>query len=204
MQNRTGQTMTKDTTTRLRAGIALATALMLTGCASGDTGAPPEASSSASTEDTAAASATDADTMFVQAMRPHHEQAVEMSDELLSKTGIGDEVRALATGITAAQGPEIEQLDRWADEWGIEEMPGMDHGTDGMMSDADMQELAAAEGTEAEQLFLRQMIEHHTGAIEMAQSEIDDGENPDAVEMAEGIVATQEDEISRMRALVTS
>jgi uncharacterized protein (DUF305 family) len=204
MQDRTGQTMTKDTTTRLRAGIALATALMLTGCASGDTGAPPEASSSASTEDTAAASANDADTMFVQAMRPHHEQAVEMSDELLSKTGVSDEVRALATGITAAQGPEIEQLDRWADEWGIEEMPRMDHGTDGMMSDADMQELAAAEGTEAEQLFLRQMIEHHTGAIEMAQSEIDDGENPDAVEMAEGIVVTQEDEISRMRALVTS
>jgi uncharacterized protein (DUF305 family) len=204
MQDRTGQTMTKDTTTRLRAGIALATALMLTGCASGDTGAPPEASSSASTEDTAAASANDADTMFVQAMRPHHEQAVEMSDELLSKTGVSDEVRALATGITAAQGPEIEQLDRWADEWGIEEMPRMDHGTDGMMSDADMQELAAAEGTEAEQLFLRQMIEHHTGAIEMAQSEIDDGENRDAVEMAEGIVVTQEDEISRMRALVTS
>jgi uncharacterized protein (DUF305 family) len=204
MQDRTGQTMTKDTTTRLRAGIALATALMLTGCASGDTGAPPEASSSASTEDTAAASANDADTMFVQAMRPHHEQAVEMSDELLSKTGVSDEVRALATGITAAQGPEIEQLDRWADEWGIEEMPRMDHGTDGMMSDADMQELAAAEVTEAEQLFLRQMIEHHTGAIEMAQSEIDDGENPDAVEMAEGIVVTQEDEISRMRALVTS
>jgi uncharacterized protein (DUF305 family) len=204
MQDRTGQTMTKDTTTRLRAGIALATALMLTGCASGDTGAPPEASSSASTEDTAAASANDADTMFVQVMRPHHEQAVEMSDELLSKTGVSDEVRALATGITAAQGPEIEQLDRWADEWGIEEMPRMDHGTDGMMSDADMQELAAAEGTEAEQLFLRQMIEHHTGAIEMAQSEIDDGENPDAVEMAEGIVVTQEDEISRMRALVTS
>jgi uncharacterized protein (DUF305 family) len=204
MQDRTGQTMTKDTTTRLRAGIALATALMLTGCASGDTGAPPAASSSASTEDTAAASANDADTMFVQAMRPHHEQAVEMSDELLSKTGVSDEVRALATGITAAQGPEIQQLDRWADEWGIEEMPRMDHGTDGMMSDADMQEFAAAEGTEAEQLFLRQMIEHHTGAIEMAQSEIDDGENPDAVEMAEGIVVTQEDEISRMRALVTS
>jgi uncharacterized protein (DUF305 family) len=204
MQDRTGQTMTKDTTTRLRAGIALATALMLTGCASGDTGATPEASSSASTEDTAAAPANDADTMFVQVMRPHHEQAVEMSDELLSKTGVSDEVRALATGITAAQGPEIEQLDRWADEWGIEEMPRMDHGTDGMMSDADMQELAAAEGTEAEQLFLRQMIEHHTGAIEMAQSEIDDGENPDAVEMAEGIVVTQEDEISRMRALVTS
>ncbi|WP_316308576.1 DUF305 domain-containing protein [Clavibacter michiganensis] len=48
------------------------------------------------------------------------------------------------------------------------------------------------------------MIEHHTGAIEMAQTEIDDGQNPDAIEMAEGIVATQEDEISRMRTLLDS
>jgi uncharacterized protein (DUF305 family) len=38
----------------------------------------------------------------------------------------------------------------------------------------------------------------------MAQTEIEDGQNPDAIEMAEGIVATQEDEISRMRALQTS
>ncbi len=52
------------------------------------------------------------------------------------------------------------------------------------MSDSDMQDLDAAEGAEAERLFLSQMIEHHTGAIEMAQTEIDDGQNPDAIEMA--------------------
>ncbi|WP_316300707.1 DUF305 domain-containing protein, partial [Clavibacter michiganensis] len=80
----------------------------------------------------------------------------------------------------------------------------MNHSMGGMMSDSDMQDLDAAEGAEAERLFLSQMIEHHTGAIEMAQTEIDDGQNPDAIEMAEGIVATQEDEISRMRTLLDS
>jgi uncharacterized protein (DUF305 family) len=204
MQNRIEQTMTKNTTTQLSAGIALAAALMLTGCATDDTGTTPEASSSASAEDTATAPINDADEMFVQMMRPHHEQAIEMSDMILAKTGISDEITALATEIKAAQVPEIEQLSAWADEWGIEEMSGMDHSMNGMMSDSDMQKLDAAEGTEAEQLFLTQMIEHHTGAIEMAQTEIDDGENPDATGMAEGIVTTQEDEISRMRALVTS
>ncbi len=83
-------------------------------------------------------------------------------------------------------------------------MSGMNHSMGGMMSDSDMQDLDAAEGAEAERLFLSQMIEHHTGAIEMAQTEIDDGQNPDAIEMAEGIVATQEDEISRMRTLLDS
>jgi uncharacterized protein (DUF305 family) len=193
----------KNTTPLLRAGIALTAALTLTGCAASGTGATPEASTSAEAE-SGSNNVNEADEMFVQMMRPHHEQAIEMSDMLLNKTGISDEITALATEIKEAQVPEIEQLSAWSNEWGIEEMSGMDHSMDGMMSDSDMQDLDAAEGTEAEQLFLSQMIEHHTGAIEMAQTEIEDGQNPDAIEMAEGIVATQEDEISRMRALQTS
>jgi uncharacterized protein (DUF305 family) len=193
----------KDTTPLLRAGIALAAALTLTGCAAGGTGATPESSTSAEAE-SGSTDVGDADEMFVQMMRPHHEQAVEMSESLLATTGIRPEVTALATEIADAQVPEIAQLSAWADLWGIEEMSGMDHRMDGMMSDADMQELDKAEGPDAERLFLTRMIEHHTGAIEMAQAEIEDGRNPDAIEMAEGIVATQEDEISRMRALLGS
>jgi uncharacterized protein (DUF305 family) len=193
----------KTTTPLLRAGIALAAALTLAGCAASGTGTTPTTSASTSAEATSK-QVNDADEMFVQMMRPHHEQAIEMSDMLLAKTGISPEVTALATEIKEAQVPEIEQLTAWADQWGIDQMSGMDHSMDGMMSDSDMQDLDAAEGTEAEQLFLTQMIEHHTGAIEMAQTEIDDGQNPDAIDMAEGIVATQEDEISRMRALLGS
>ncbi len=193
----------KNTTPLLRAGIALAAALTLTGCAASGTGTPPTPSASASAEATSK-QVNDADEMFVQMMRPHHEQAIEISEMLLAKTGISPEVTALATEIKEAQVPEIEQLSAWADQWGIDQMSGMNHSMGGMMSDSDMQDLDAAEGAEAERLFLSQMIEHHTGAIEMAQTEIDDGQNPDAIEMAEGIVATQEDEISRMRTLLDS
>ncbi|RIJ49008.1 DUF305 domain-containing protein [Clavibacter lycopersici] len=193
----------KNTTPLLRAGVALAAALTLTGCATSGTGTTPATSASASAGATST-QVSAADEMFVKMMRPHHEQAIEMSDMLLGKTGISPEVTALATEIKEAQVPEIEQLSAWAEQWGIDGMSGMDHGMGGMMSDSDMQELDAAEGAEAEQLFLSQMIEHHTGAIEMAQTEIDDGQDPDAIEMAEGIVATQEDEISRMRALLDS
>jgi uncharacterized protein (DUF305 family) len=187
------------TTPLLRTGIALAAALTLAGCAAGDTGATPESSTAAEAE-SGRSTVNDADEMFVQMMRPHHEQAIEMSDMLLGTTGISGEVTALATEIRDAQVPEIEQLSAWADEWGIEEMSGMDHGMEGMVSDSDVQELDEAEGAEAERLFL----EHHTGAVEMAQTEIADGRNSDAIEMAEDIVATQEDEISRMRALLGS
>jgi uncharacterized protein (DUF305 family) len=191
------------TTPILRAGAALAAALTLAGCSAGDTGATPESSTAAEAE-SGRSTVNDADEMFVQMMRPHHEQAIEMSDMLLGTTGISGEVTALATEIRDAQVPEIEQLSAWADEWGIEEMSGMDHGMEGMVSDSDVQELDEAEGAEAERLFLEHMIEHHTGAVEMAQTEIADGRNSDAIEMAEDIVATQEDEISRMRALLGS
>jgi uncharacterized protein (DUF305 family) len=80
----------------------------------------------------------------------------------------------------------------------------MGHSMDGMMSDEDMAALDAATGAEAERLFLEQMIEHHTGAIEMARTEVGDGKNTDAVAMAENIVSTQQAEIDQMDDLLAS
>jgi uncharacterized protein (DUF305 family) len=46
------------------------------------------------------------------------------------------------------------------------------------------------------------MIVHHEGAIMMADIQAEDGEHPDAVRMAEQIVATQAEEIELMRNLL--
>jgi len=46
------------------------------------------------------------------------------------------------------------------------------------------------------------MTMHHEGAIEMAQDEVDNGQNPDAVEMAQTIVDTQTAEIAQMQELL--
>ena len=53
------------------------------------------------------------DTMFAQAMIPHHAQAVEMSDIILKKQGIDARITALATKIKAAQAPEIDKMTGW-------------------------------------------------------------------------------------------
>ena len=45
-------------------------------------------------------------------------------------------------------------------------------------------------------------IQDSTGAIEMANTEIADGSNPDALEMARTIVATQQQEIDTMQRLL--
>lgn len=151
----------------------------------------------------ASADANTEDIMFARMMIEHHEQAVEMSDTILSKEGIDARVVSLAEEIKAAQEPEIQKMDQWLDEWDADmgNMGGMDHG-DGMMSDEDMQALDDATGAEASRLFLEQMIEHHEGAIDMAQDEVDDGQSSDAVALAETIIDTQTAEIATMKEIL--
>ena len=72
----------------------------------------------------------------------------------------------------------------------------------GVMSQEDMDALGAASGAEFDSLFLEQMIEHHTGAVEMAETELDEGKFPGALEMAESIRASQSEEIAEMEQLL--
>ena len=155
----------------------------------------------------------DADVTFAQEMIPHHQQAIEMAD-LAESRAESQEVKDLATDIEAAQGPEIETLTGWLESWGKavpdEGMSGMDHGDmssgdmTGMMTDDEMADLEATSGAGFDQMFLTMMIEHHEGAIEMAQTEQSEGEFPEAVAMAEEIEATQAEEIQTMQDLLNS
>ncbi|NLG48460.1 DUF305 domain-containing protein, partial [Gordonia sp. (in: high G+C Gram-positive bacteria)] len=135
-----------------------------------------------------------ADIMFAQMMLPHHEQAIVMSDIMLEKSDIPANVTAMAKQIKDAQGPEITTLTGWLKEWNAPTDAPMDHEMDGMMSEDDLNKLRAATGTEAAKLFLTQMIEHHEGAVDMAEDEIEDGKNADAVAMAKSIVESQQKE----------
>ncbi|SDO42957.1 Uncharacterized conserved protein, DUF305 family [Cryobacterium flavum] len=194
--------------TFLYAAVALAATLTLSSCAGGS---PATDSVSPSASQTTAAF-NSADITFAQMMIPHHEQAVQMSDDLLAKDGIDQSVTDLATEIKAAQEPEITQLKDWLTAWGEDDssmsgmdgMSGMGGGSDGMMSDDDMMALQDASGIEAATLFLEQMTVHHEGAVAMAQLEVDDGENADAQAMAANIVKSQTAEIAVMAELLAS
>jgi uncharacterized protein (DUF305 family) len=188
------------TRTLFSSATALVVALTLAGCAG---------TSSNTASDTAASSESavfnDRDVMFAQMMLPHHKQAVEMSDMFIAKgDSVDSDVLALAETIKNEQGPEIDQLTTWLDDWGQDTSASMDHSMDGMMSESDMTALDDAQGAEAARLFLGQMTEHHKGAVDMAQKEVDGGENPDAVEMAKNIVESQTAQLAQMDALLNS
>jgi uncharacterized protein (DUF305 family) len=185
------------------AGLALAATLTLAGCTS-TAPEPGDASAPGSTLSASASAFNDADVMFATMMIPHHEQAIEMSDIILTKDGVDPEVLELAQEIKDAQGPEIELQQGWLDSWGASaSMHGMDHGgmggMDGMLSPEELAELTTADGPTASRMFLEQMIAHHEGAVEMAEAEITDGLNGEATALAQDIITAQNDEIDRMR-----
>ena len=81
-------------------------------------------------------------------------------------------------------------------------MRGMDMGSDGMMSQQDMDALTNASGPDASRLFLTQMIQHHEGAITMATTEAEEGKATEAVALAKKIASAQTAEIATMKQLL--
>ena len=119
-----------------------------------------------------------------------------------------DEVAAY--GQKRGMGPEIDKMLGWLEDWGVEydpdSMGGMDHGSmggdDSMMSEEDMTMLESADAVEANSLFLEQMIVHHEGAVDMAQTALDDAQNPDVLELAQQVIDDQTAEIATMQELL--
>ena len=104
------------TRTLLTGAAALAALVIAAGCSNNSGGQQPSGQTTTAASPTAQATTpageahNQADVMFAQHMIPHHQQAIEMSDMLLSKQGIDPRVIELANQIKAAQGPEIEQM----------------------------------------------------------------------------------------------
>ena len=143
------------------------------------------------------------DVMFAQMMVPHHEQAVEMADLALKNDTTSTEVRALAQQIKGAQGPEIETMNGWLRSWGAPASAEMSHGgSDGMMSAADMASLAKASGAEFDRMWLTMMVQHHQGAVEMAQGVLGTSADTGVKTLASSIIAGQEKEIATMQGLL--
>ncbi len=157
------------------------------------------------------ASFNDADVTFAQDMIPHHRQATEMAT-LADGRSETPEVLDLANQIIAAQQPEIDTMTGWLTSWdekvpsdmGTGDMEGMDSDMPGMMSGDEMASLETSTGADFDRQFLTMMVEHHRGAIEMAQVEEADGAYVHAVDLAKKIQEDQAAEIATMERLLQS
>ncbi len=158
------------------------------------------------TESSSESQHNDADVMFATDMIPHHAQAIEMAEMAISQAQ-SQQVVDLAVQIEAAQDPEIATMSGWLESWG-EPVAEADMGSmgdmPGMMSTQDMQGLMDTSGAEFDRMWLAMMIEHHEGAVEMARSELADGESVEAKGLAQEIIDGQEAEIVTMKKLLAN
>jgi hypothetical protein len=191
--------ITVDKKTGILVGTIAVLALGVVFLVAGNSGAPMDHSGHGSTSKEKSSSQYSADEiMFAQMMIPHHEQAVTMSELALSNTATA-EIVALATAIRDAQAPEIIQMQSWIDGKSESHMHDMEMG--GMLTDAELAELAELKGAAFDQMFLTAMIAHHEGALDMVEM-INDSTNSEVKTLAANIVQSQSAEIEAMKALL--
>jgi len=177
----------------------------------GPPGEPPRELSAAEAVAIADSSYSPADVRFMQDMIPHHHQAVEMAALVADRTN-RPELLDVAGRIDASQQDEIEFMQRWLSERG-ENVPDprehhlmhTDHTMAGMASPEQMTELAASESTSFDRLFLKLMIAHHEGAVEMVEELLEQpgsAYDPVLFEFTNDVTNDQESEIERMNALL--
>lgn len=153
------------------------------------------------------------DVAFMQMMIPHHAQALTMS-KLARTRAESPAVKSMARRILAAQRPEILTMAAWLENKGIavpsakDDPADFDHGEHGhdtmhgMLTAEQLTALRNANGVEFDRLFLEGMIQHHEGAITMADAVATGGTDVQVTEIADEIVIGQGSEIDRMKALL--
>ena len=210
---------TTKTRTRALAAIALTLALGAGLTACGD-----DTSDAAGKAEVSTTEHNDADVAFASDMITHHAQAMSMVDLTLDRP-LDPEVLALAEDIREAQAPEIETMADWLTTWGedvpatmrdhvngghdmddmSDNMDGMDHDDmPGMMTADDIDDLENAGDDQFQDMWLQMMIEHHEGAVEMAEAEQEHGRFKDAVDLAGQIIDAQNKQIDTMKDLLGS
>jgi uncharacterized protein (DUF305 family) len=149
------------------------------------------------------------DLLFLSHMILHHQQALEMT-ALVPSRSRRDEFIRFARYIDGSQRAEIEQMKsllELAADRGAEpphhEMHG-DPPMHGMLSKAQMSALAAAKGAEFERLWLEGMIYHHEGALDMARAQqkqqFENGRRPYGIDvLVDEMLVVQRAEITKMR-----
>jgi uncharacterized protein (DUF305 family) len=158
---------------------------------------------------------------FARDMGTHHAQAVEMAF-IVRDASTDEKVRRLAYDIIVTQTAQRGIFMGWLDQWGLSQsslrprmawMRGHGHAAasasaapgvvmPGMASTAELEKLRAAEGRDAEILFLQLMIRHHEGGVQMADGLLKLSDREEVATMARHISQGQAGEIELMTGML--
>lgn len=132
---------------------------------------------------------------FIRMMIPHHQEAVDTSSRLAAITQ-NPELKDLTTAIVQGQTKEIAMMEgRLTQRYpnGHLHMPYMP-----MMRDTST--ISAI--TTIEKMWLEDMIGHHQGAVDMAQSVLTLNPRPEVAQFAQAVIDLQSSEIAQMKKML--
>ncbi len=135
---------------------------------------------------------------FAEAMVPHHQQAISMSEFAKTNT-TNPEILAMAEKIMGQQTPEIQKMSEWLEGKSFDNSMIMD----GMLSAAQVAELYGSKDAEFDQLYVQYMVQHHEGAIAMAADALG-LDDPELSAFANSIIENQTAEIEELMALLNN
>lgn len=150
---------------------------------------------------------TAADVRFMQHMIGHHAQAITMA-AMAPGQGASENIVRLAQKIDISQRDEIAMMKQWLAE---RKQPAPDSVQShammmpGMLTAQQFAQLGTARGVEFDRMFLRFMIAHHEGALQMVADLFKKpgaGQDPDIFRFATDVDADQRDEIFVMQKLL--
>lgn len=135
---------------------------------------------------------------YLTQMIPHHQEAIDTARLVLAGSD-RPEMKRFAQDIIRVQTAEIQQMQRWLNEW----YPGRNTA---VTASPMMRELNNLRGDALDRAFLEDMIMHHMGAVMMSQMLL----NRDLVQhqpvrpFAQEIATSQRQEIGQMRSWLRS
>ena len=179
--------------------------IVLAGCDFGIGPPTPDTSSQQPIPPTATTYNIPDDLTFIDLMVPHHQLAVDMA-RLAEQKAVHGELKGLARDVIWAQADEINRMNIWRQEVTLVS-PGVTPNTTSGMGghamdshamgmDVDMKLLAASPDFDRD--FLKAMLPHHQGAIDMSKSALPNLKKREIRDLANDIITTQQTEIDRM------
>lgn len=153
---------------------------------------------------------------FLQDMRVHHEQAVQMALIYLDRPDTAPALQTTAREIVVGQNMEIGRMIQLLRGFGASEvnetdvaMAWMDEPVSldrmpGLATEADIDALRRAVGAEADEVFVTLMTAHHQGGVHMAEHAADHAAVGEVGDMARAMALVQTEEIEEMATLLAA
>lgn len=137
------------------------------------------------------------DETFVRSMIPHHELGISLIEEA---TLHSDDVRLrrLVFEMGTYHHSELDLLHRFGQDWDVRPFLVFP----GFINKNEISRLSTARGVKHDIQWVQLMILHHRGAIEIAQRQIQEGQEKSLHEVARRVISQQSLEITEMEELL--